>query len=97
MQKGPWKIDKDRTIVDASGDIIRLNGIAMPSARVDKNDPAHSNKELVQKAPELNHVVGKLLDIMSNPYSNNDHRMDKIYILTEELRNAYVNGADYEE
>lgn len=95
-QKGPWEIDEWNNLIDAHGEIIRLTGIAMPSGRNDVNDTAHSNKALVLQAPSLNHVVGKLLDIMANPYSNNDHRMDKIYILTEELRAAYVDEADYE-
>jgi len=97
VQKGPWEIDEFGNLIDANNEIIRLNGIAMPSGSNDPEDPGHANKALIMQAPSLNHVVGKLLDIMSNPYSNNDQRMDKIYILTEELRSAYVNGADYDE
>ena len=75
-----------------------LHGTKLPDSDCDDNrDIARANKALILEAPSLNHVVGKLLDIMSNPYSNNDQRMDKIYILTDELRQAYVNGADYDE
>jgi len=96
-QKGPWEIDTYGNIVDVDDAVIRLNGVALPNSRNDDNDPAHANTALVLQAPSLNHVVGKLLEIMANPYSNNDQRMDKIYILTEELRSAYVDGADYDE
>jgi len=97
VQKGPWEIDKFGNIVDTDDEVIRLNGVSLPSGRNDADDPAHANKALVLQAPSLNHVVGKMLEIMADPYSNNDQRMDKIYILTEELRSAYVDGADYDE
>ena len=97
-QKGPWEIDEWSNIIDAEERVVILTGIKNPAfGHSEEVGLAVANRALVFQAPSLNHVVGKLLDIMSNPYSNNDQRMDKIYILTEELRSAYVDGADYEE
>ena len=100
MQKGPWKY-KDNTIVDANGNTVLLQGVGLIMATIGGAalgiDDSSENSNLVQKAPELNHVVGKVLDIMNNPYSNDVQRTDELFELTEELRGAYIDGADYDE
>jgi len=101
MKKGPWKFEGTQ-IIDAEGNQLLLQGVGLimatvggPAKGTDIANDALANSNLVQKAPELNHAVGKILEILENPYTNDLQRVDVLYDLIEELQNAYVPGANY--
>ena len=87
-QQGPWEIDEWNNIVDANDDIVILHGTVLPTNT--QQETARANKRLILEAPSLNTVVGKVLEIMADPTNNDEQRMNKIYILTEELRSVYI-------
>ena len=101
MKKGPWKFEGTQ-IIDADGNQLLLQGVGLVMATIggsakgtEGENDALANTTLIQKAPELNHAVGKILEILENPYTSDLQRVDVLYDIIEELQNAYVPGSDY--
>jgi len=98
IQKGPWEIDEWGNIVDADEHIIQLHGTILPDVNVENSRvTSWSNKNLIVNAPDLNHIVGKLLNIVDNPYANDGERAQRLFDLAEEMRLAYISEENYDE
>jgi len=98
IQKGPWEIDEWGNIIDADGHLIQMHGTILPDPNVDgAGDKALSNKQLILNAPDLNHIVGKMLKIVDNPYTNDGERAQALFDMAEKMRLAYIKEENYNE
>ena len=93
FQKGPWEIDQWGNLIDADDQLIAVRGTG--EANHYNEATANANRALIVQAPSLNTVVGKVIDVMENPYSNDAERVAQLFDLLKEMKTAYVPENPY--
>ena len=95
MQPGPWSYEGN-TVIDAEANQVLFQGVGLVMATIggrakgtEGENDAYENTKLIVNAPEMNQLVGEVLDVFNNPHSTDAERVEEMYNIVHALREVY--------